>query len=189
MTEVHAVENDIMINGLNVTEYHQIVDDVREQPELAKFEFRATNQWDDGGYNVTTIKGFYGAGEEQGANGRQFVVDADEPAVLLGVDRAPNPVEYLLHALAACLTSSIVYKAASRGIKVDSIQASLEGDLDALAFLEVSDKGRKGYEEIRANFRVRSEASAEEIKGLAEFSPVLDVVRNGTRVSLLVEKA
>lgn len=189
MSEVLAVENDTVVNGLNVTEYHRIVDDVRVQPELAKFEFRATNQWENGGYNVTTIKGFYGAGEEQGTDDRQFIVDADEPPVLLGVDRAPNPVEYLLHALAACLTSSIVYKAASRGIHVDSIEASLEGDLDARAFLELSDNSRKGYEGIRANFRVRSQASAEVIKELAEFSPVLDVIRDGTPVSLQVEKA
>lgn len=188
MSEMQAIENDKIVNGLNVTEYHKIVDDVREDPGLARFEFRAANQWDDGGYNITTIKGFHGAGEEQGATSRHFVVDADEPPVLLGVDRAPNPVEYLLHALAACLTSSIVYKAASRGISVESIEGNLEGDLDALSFLELSNEGRKGYEEIRASFRVRSDASAEEIKQLAEFSPVLDVVRHGTSVSLQIEK-
>jgi uncharacterized OsmC-like protein len=144
--------------------------------------------WHMGGLNRTTIKGFYGAGEEQGAEDRTFTVDAAEPPVLLGEDEAPNPVEYLLHALAACLTSSIIYKAAARGITVKSLESTLEGDLDAHAFLELSDKGRKGYQNIRATFKVEADASSEEIKEMAEFSPVLDVVTNGTPVSLWIEK-
>lgn len=179
----------VVTNGIDVTEYANTVQAVREQPELANFQFRARNVWDTGGYNRTTIQGFYGAGEEQGAEGRSFVVDADEPPVLLGEDRAPNPVEYLLHALAACLTSTIIYKAAARGITVESVESTLEGDLDARAFLEVSEEQRKGYQSIRATFRVKSDASAQEIKELAAFSPVLDVVSHGTPVSLRVEKA
>lgn len=179
----------VVTNGINVTEYEEIVQAVKEEPELAKFQFRARNRWDWGGYNRTTIKGFYGAGEEHGAEDRTFVVDADEPPVLLGEDRAPNPVEYLLHALTACLTSTIIYKAAARGITIESVESTLEGDLDARAFLELSNEERKGYQNIRATFKVKSDASPEEIKEMAEFSPVLDVVSNGTPVSLQIEKA
>ena len=179
----------VVTNGINVTEYEEIVEAVKEEPELAKFQFRAKNQWDWGGYNRTTIKGFYGAGEEHGAQDRTFVVGADEPSVLLGEDQAPNPVEYLLHALAACLTSTIIYKAAAKGITIESVESTLEGDLDARAFLELSNEERKGYQNIRANFKVKSDASPEEIKEMMEFSPVLDVVSNGTPVSLQVEKA
>lgn len=179
---------DRRLNGIDVLEYEEIVEAVREQPELAKFEFRAGNRWEMGGLNRTTITSFYGAGEEQGAEDREFVVDANEPPVLLGDDSAPNPVEYLLHALAACLTSSIIYKAAARGIEVDAVESRLEGDLDARAFLELSDEGRFGYENIRVSFKVKADATPEELKELAEFSPVLDVVRNGTSVSLQVEK-
>jgi len=179
----------VITNGLNVSEYEKIVQAVREDPGLAKFEFRATNVWNDGGHNLSTIAGFYGAGEEQGVDGRHFTVAADEPPVLLGSDRAPNPVEFLLHALAGCLTSSIVYKAAVQDIRVDSIESHLEGDLNALRFLELSDEDRFGYRGIRATFRVAADASADEIRQLAEFSPVLDVIRNGTPVTLKVEKA
>jgi uncharacterized OsmC-like protein len=179
----------VVTNGINVTEYEEIVQAVKEEPELAKFQFRARNRWDWGGYNRTTIKGFYGAGEEHGAEDRTFVVDADEPPVLLGEDRAPNPVEYLLHALTACLTSTIIYKAAARGITIESVESTLEGDLDARAFLELSNEERKGYQNIRATFKVKSDASPEEIKEMAEFSPVLDVVSHGTPVSLQIEKA
>jgi uncharacterized OsmC-like protein len=176
-------------NGIDVIKFEKTVQAVKEQPELGKFQFRARNRWDMGGYNRTTIKGFYGAGEEHGAEDRTFVVDADEPLILLGEDRAANPVEYLLHALTACLTSSIIYKAAARGITIDSVESTLEGDLDARAFLELSNEVRKGYQNIRATFKVKSEASPEEIKELAEFSPVLDVVTHGTPVSLRIEKA
>ena len=91
----------VITNGIDVTEYEKIVEAVKAQPELAKFQFRAKNRWDTGGYNRTTIKGFYGAGQEHGAEDRTFVIHADEPPVLLGEDKAANPVEYLLHALAS----------------------------------------------------------------------------------------
>ena len=180
---------DQIINGLNVTTYQQTVEAVRSEPTLAKFQFRASNRWDGGGLNRTTIRDFTGAGEEQGRDGRSFTVLADEPPVLLGEDAAPNPVEYLLHALASCLTSSIVFKAAARGIRVDSIESTLAGDLDARAFLELSNAERKGYQHIRVAFKIRADATAEELKAFAEFSPVLDVLSHGTAVSLNVEKA
>jgi uncharacterized OsmC-like protein len=178
----------VIANGINFTEYEETVQAVREEPGLAKFEFRASNTWEDGGYNVTSIAGFYGAGEEQGAEDRRFTIAADEPPVLLGTDRAPNPVEFLLHALAGCLTSTIVYKAAVNGIRVEGIESTLQGDLDALRFLELSEEGRLGYQGIRATFKVRADAPADELRKLAEFSPVLDVLRNGTPVTLEVEK-
>lgn len=179
----------VIVNGLNVTQMEEVLAAVKEDPALATFEFRARNVWDDGGYNLTTIRGFYGGGEEHGSEDRVFEVDADEPPALLGEDRAPNPAEYLLHALASCLTSTIVVKAAARGIRVDSIESSFEGDIDAQKFLEISDVGRTGYRTIRARFKVSADASAEEIRKMMDFSPIFDVVRNGTEVSLLVEKA
>jgi uncharacterized OsmC-like protein len=189
MTTQTQIAETKVINGIDVIEFENTVQAVKAQPELGKFQFRATNRWDIGGYNRTTIRGFYGAGEEHGAEDRNFVLEADEPPVLLGEDRTANPVEYLLHALASCLTSSIIYKAASRGITIESVESKLEGDLDARAFLELSNDVRKGYQSIRASFKIKSDASAEELKEFAEFSPVLDVITHGTPVSLRVEKA
>lgn len=184
----HASTNESMVtNGIDVSDYDEIVEAVTENPDLAKFEFRASNRWEWRGLNRTAIGGFFGAGEEQGAEGRMFLVDADEPPVLLGDDTAPNPVEYLLHALTACLTSSIVYKAAARGIEVESIESTLEGSMDARKFLELTDEGRTGYEKIKVSFRIKSDASAQELEELAKFSPVFDVVTNGTPVLLAVE--
>ena len=109
--------------------------------------------------------------------------------MFLGKDEAPSPAEYLLHALAACLTSSIVYKAAARGIVVAAIEGRLEGDMDARNFLEISNAQRTGYQGIRAVFKVKADASPEQIKEMAEFSPVFDTVTHGTRVSLQIEKS
>jgi uncharacterized OsmC-like protein len=189
MTTQTKIDETKVINGIDVAEFENTVQAVKARPELGKFQFRASNRWDMGGYNRTTIRGFYGAGEEHGAEGRRFVLEADEPPVLLGEDRTANPVEYLLHALASCLTSSIIYKAAARGITVESVESKLEGDLDARAFLELSNDVRKGYQNIQASFKIKSDASAEELKECAEFSPVLDVITHGTPVSLRVEKA
>ena len=189
MTTQRKIAETTVINGIDVAEFENTVQAVKAQPELGKFQFRATNRWDMGGYNRTTIKGFYGAGQEHGAEDRSFVLEADEPPILLGEDRTANPVEYLLHALASCLTSSIIYKAAARGITIESVESKLEGDLDARAFLELSSDVRKGYQKIRATFKVKSDASAEALKECAEFSPVLDVIAHGTPVSLRVEKA
>lgn len=189
MTTQTKIAETKVINGIDVAEFENTVQAVKAQPELGKFQFRATNRWDMGGYNRTTIKGFYGAGEEHGAEDRSFVLEADEPPILLGEDRTANPVEYLLHALASCLTSSIIYKAAARGITIESAESKLEGDLDARAFFELSNDVRKGYQNIRASFKIKSDASAEELKECAEFSPVLDVITHGTPVSLRVEKA
>ena len=188
MLEQRKLPEPKLINGLNITEFENIVEAVREQPGLAKFLFRGTNVWDNGARNRTTFRGFYGAGEEHGAENRAFVVDADDPPVFLGSDKAPTPVEYLLHALSACLTSSIVYKAAAHGIVIESVESTIDGDLDARKFLELSEDGRTGYQNIRATFKVKSNASPEVIKELAEFSPVLDVITRGTPVSIHVEQ-
>lgn len=188
LQKVNAVE-DRFVNGLNVSEYERIVAAVREQPPLAKFQFRAENAWINAGLNRTSVRGFYGAGEEQGVADRYFRIDAGEPPVLLGEDEAPNPVEYLLHALAACLTSSIVYKAAARGIVVESVESHIEGDMDARRFLELSDAGRTGFQNIRVRFKVKANAAAEEIRALAEFSPVYDTLTRGTAVEIDVQRA
>lgn len=188
MKEQTKIDEKIFINGIDVIEFENTVQAVKAQPELAKFQFRARNRWDMGGHNLTTINGFYGAGEEHGAQDRNFILEADEPTLLLGEDRTANPAEYLLHALASCLTSAIIYKAASRGITIESLESTLEGDINARNFLELSNEERRGYQNIRVTFKVKSDASPEALRELAEFSPVLDVVSHGTPVSLRIEK-
>ena len=103
------------------------LDLIKAQPELARFQFRASNRWIDGAHNRSTIQGFYGAGREDASRAEAFALDAGEPAILLGTNTGPNPVEYLLHALAACLTMSIVYVAAARKVELTSVESTRRG--------------------------------------------------------------
>ncbi len=176
-----------VINGVNVDRLGDTIGAIQNDPALAKSQFRATNRWISGGHNRSSIQGFYAAGQEDTTRSKPFVLDADEPPVLLGEDHGANPVEFVLHALAACLTTGLVYHAAARGIRVESVESKLEGDLDLQGFLGLSDKVRRGFKEIRAQFKVKSDATAEQLKELTKFSPVHDIVTNPVPVSISVE--
>lgn len=177
-----------LINGVDVERLGQTVQAVQQNPGLGTSQFRAVNRWVSGGHNRSTIKGFYGAGQEDTTRTKPFVLDADEPHVLLGKDQGANPVEFVLHALAACLTTSLVYHAAARGIQIESVESKLEGDLDLQGFLGLSEQVRKGYKQIRASFTIKSDASAEQLEALTKFSPVYDIVSNPVPVSIQINK-
>lgn len=176
------------INGVNVDQLFATINAIKDNPDLAKFKFRANNQWIGGGHNRTKIKDFYGAGQEDTSRKQTFVFDNDEPAVLLGEDNGANPVEFVLHALAGCLTSSLVYHAAAQGIKIDSVESSFEGDIDLHGFLGLNENVRNGYENIRVTFKIKADAPEEKLKELCELaqkrSPVFDTLTNRVPVSV-----
>ena len=178
-------------NGVDVTRLAATIQGVEADPELAEFEFRAHNTWVNGGNNRSTIKDFYGAGGEDDSREVAFVYDNDEPDVLLGTDKGANPAEYVLHALAGCLTTSLVYHAAARGIEIRRVESWYEGDLDLQGFLGISDEVRRGYQAIRIKFLVdapgASEEELEEIVALGQrYSPVFDIVTNRVPVTVTV---
>jgi uncharacterized OsmC-like protein len=181
-----------VVNGVDRTQLFDTVNAIQSTPGLARFQFRAHNQWVNGGHNRTTIKDFYGAGQEDASRARPFVFDADEPAVLLGEDHGANPVEYVLTALAGCLTTSLVYHAAARGITLQEVEARLEGDLDLHGFLGLSEDVRNGYENVRVIFRVKGDAPDETLAELVELaqkrSPVFDIVSHPVPVTVALEK-
>jgi uncharacterized OsmC-like protein len=177
-------------NGVDTEKMFATLDLVKAQPELARFQFRATNRWVDGSHNRSTIKGFYAAGGEDTTRGEGFEIDAGEPAILLGSDTGPNPAEYLLHALAACLTTSIVYVAAARGVRLTSVESTLTGDMDVRGALGVDDGPRNGFERIEVSFRVAGDAPRERLREVVERarerSAVYDMVTNGVPVAVEV---
>ncbi len=120
---VTAVRVPTIVNGVNVDSLFTTIDAIKSAPAIAKFKFRIQNRWEGAGQNRSAVNEFYGAGQEC-ARQKSFVLHADEPAVLLGKDSAANPVEYLLHSLAACLTTSMVYHAAARGIQIEEVESS-----------------------------------------------------------------
>ena len=180
------------INGANVDQLLETMNHIKEQPELAKFKFRATNEWVDGGHSRTTIKSFYGAGQEDTSRSEPFVLDGDEPPVLLGENHAPNAVETVLHALASCISVGFIYNAAAQGIKVDDLKMDVEGDMDLHGFLGLSDNVRPGYENIRLNYRIKADAPEEKLKELCDHvqktSPVLDMMQKSVPESIQMQK-
>jgi len=177
-------------NGVNTEQMFGTLDAIKAQPELARFQFRATNRWIGGAHNRSTIKGFWGAGQEDTSREQTFTVDAGEPAVLLGFDTGPNPAEYLLHALAACLTTSLVYVAAARGVRLTEVESTLEGDMDVRGCLGLDDDYRNGFERIRVSFKVSGDAPEEKLREVVaraqKRSAVYDMVTNGVPVELEV---
>jgi uncharacterized OsmC-like protein len=181
-----AVEQPIVRNGVNVSALGQTIQAVKANREIAQFQFRARNRWMGGDHNRSTIDGFHGACQEM-RHAQAFDMDNGEPSVLLGADRHANPVEYVLHALAGCLTTTMAYHAAARGIAIEAIDSTLEGDLDLRGFLGLSDEVRKGFHAIRVRMRVKSSAGAAQLRELTKFSPVYDIVSKSLPVDVSVE--
>lgn len=178
---------NIVLNGVDLKRLVNTIETLIAQPGLAKFQFRLSNQWIDGGYNQSFIKDFYGAGTEHTYRNAPFIVANDQPEVLLGTDNAPNPAEFILHALAGCLTTSIVYHAAARGYEITKVQTVIEGELDLRGFLGIDHYVRKGYKEIKVVFDIEgnfSEEEKRELLKLTSFSPVLDIISNPVPVNI-----
>ena len=175
------------VNGVNVTALAETLGAVADKPALGRFQFRARNRWIGGSRNQSTIKEFYGAGQEDTTRKDSYVFDADEPPVLLGEDKGANPVEYLLHALAGCMTTTMVYHAASRGIEIDAVESSFEGDIDIRGFTGLSKDVPKGYQQIRVTFRVRTKGDAGVLTELTRMSPVYNSVCGSVPIDVTVE--
>jgi uncharacterized OsmC-like protein len=175
-------------NGVDTAQLYGTLDAIKADPALARFQFRARNRWIAGAHNRTTIRDFYAAKQEDTSRSDEFVIDAGEPAILLGTDTGPNPAEYLLHALAACLTTSLVYVAAARGVRLTEVESTLEGDMDVRGALGLDDDYRNGFEQIRVSFRVAGDAPEEKLRQVvaraAQRSAVFDMVTNGVPVSV-----
>jgi uncharacterized OsmC-like protein len=175
-------------NGVDVGQLVDTMAAIRQNPKVADFTFRADNTWMTGGHNRTKVQGFFGACQEDGSRKMPFVMDNDEPAVLLGFDRGANPVEYVLHALAGCLVTSLVYHAAARGIQIDGVETHLEGDLDLHGFLGMDEAVRSGYQNVKVTMRVRGDAPEETLAELVQVaqarSPVFDIISNGSPIEV-----
>jgi uncharacterized OsmC-like protein len=176
-------------NGVNTPVLMATISAVKEQPELARFQFRARNRWKTGTCSESRIESFYGAGSEQ-AHVTEFTYGADHPAVLVGEDRGPTPVEFLLHALASCITAGIGNIAAARGVTLTSVESQVEGDIDLRGILGLSDSVRNGFERMRIAFDIAGDAPPEKLRAIVEQararSAVFDVLTNGLPVELTV---
>jgi uncharacterized OsmC-like protein len=190
-TDTSAAElDDSMRNGVDTATLFATLDAVKQAPEAAKFQFRAHNEWQGGTHNRSTIGDFFGVGEER-SHERTFVFDADHPAVLVGRDNGPTPVEFVLHALAACLTAGLANIAAARGVRLTEVRSTVTGDIDLNGILGLDDGVRNGYQQITVRFTIRGDAPADKLRELVEQSrarsAVYDVVTNGVPVTIQVD--
>jgi len=186
-----STEANNVVNGVNVDELFGTINAIKKAPVIAKFKFRASNEWMGGGHNRTTIRNFYGTQQEHERK-EPFVLDADEPPLLLGRDLGPNPVEYALTALAGCVTSAIVYHAAAKGVVIRSMESRLEGDIDLQGFLGIRGDVPRGYKEIRMVVKIDADAPPEKLEEIVQlgptYSPVFDTITRAVPVKVQMEK-
>ncbi len=178
------------VNGFKSQDITDTLEAITSNPEIAKFKFRARNKWISGGHNRSTIKDFYGGCVEDQSRKEPFVFDNSEPPILLGNNEGANPVEFVLHGLAGCMTTTMALHAAANGIAVDHIESVLEGDLDVQGFLGLDETVRNGYQKIKVDFKVKGNLTEEEKQKLISFaykSPVFDIVTNKVPVALSLQ--
>lgn len=178
-------------NGVDVPTLFATLDAVKQAPEAAQFQFRATNRWVSGTHSRTSIHGYFGVGEDR-EHEREFIHDADHPAVLVGTDQGPTPVEYLLVGLTSCLTAGIANVASARGVDLYEVESSIEGDIDLNGILGFGG-ARNGYQQVRVHFTIRGDAPDEVLRSIVEQSrqrsAVYDVMTNGVPVAIDVTTA
>ena len=186
-----TIEAESRLNGLDMAAAAATVEAIQSDPALAKFRFRARNRWIEGGANRSTIRDFYGAGKEDRSRDEDFVFTNGEPPVLLGNNEGANPVEFLLHALAGCVTTTLVLHAAARGIAIRSISSELEGDIDLHGLLALDDAVAPGYREIRIRMAVEAECSPGELDELMALAQAHSPVCNSVcrPVPVVIERA
>jgi uncharacterized OsmC-like protein len=178
------------INGVDTATLFTTLNAVKGQPEIAAFQFRATNTWLGGTHSRSSFSGFHGALREM-EHKHVTMVESDHPTVLVGQDEAPTPVEYLLHAIAACLTAGVANIAAARGVRLSKVSSTVEGDIDLLGILGLSDGSvRNGYQQIKVTFHVEGDADDATLRGIVEKSrrrsAVYDVLTQPTPVAIEV---
>jgi uncharacterized OsmC-like protein len=185
-----ATVDGTTLNGVDVTTLYATLDAVKAAPAAAKFQFRAHNEWISGTHSRGTIYGYFGVGEER-THERSFHFDADHPAVLVGTDHGPTPVETLLHALAACLTAGLVNVAAARGVQLTEVRSEVLGNIDLNGILGLDPSVRNGYQDITVRFTVKGDAPAEQLRAIVERSrarsAVFDIITNGVPVEVSVD--
>ena len=185
-----TITDDPIRNGVDTATLFATLDAVKGNNDIAKFQFRASNKWISGTHSQGTISGFFGAGQEM-EHKSVHVFDVDHPAVLVGADNGPTPVEYVLHALAACLTAGIANIAAARGVNLTSVTSTVEGDIDLLGILGLGrGEVRNGFQGIKVSFQLAGDDPAklrQVVEQSTARSAVYDIVTNGVPVSIDVD--
>jgi uncharacterized OsmC-like protein len=176
-------------NGVNVEALLGAREALSKAPEAAKFNWRASCKWVNGTHSQTSVKGFYGLGQEQ-SHKTEFTFDMDHPEIFASEDKGATPVEMVLTGLAGCLTAGVAAVAQHRKIQLRSVTATIEGGMDIQGILGIDADVRNGFDGIKVKFDIDADATQEELEALVaqsqKRSAVYDIVTNPTNVSVKV---
>jgi len=189
MTTTQTIAVD---NGLNVAALLGAREALAANPAAARFQWRATSEWQRGAHNRATVESFHGLGAEQ-KHRQTYRYDTDHPEVFAAADNGATPVEMVLVGLAGCLTAGVAAVAENRNVALRSVKATLEADMDLRGILGVGDEVRNGFAGIRVRYEIDADATQAEIEALVaqsqKRSAVFDIVTNPTDVSVSARKA
>ncbi len=176
-------------NGVNVEALLGAREALTAAPQAAQFQWRASCEWKDGTHSHSTVEGFFGLGEEQNHRTR-YEFDADHPEIFASADNGATPVEYVLVALASCLTAGVAAVAQNRDIQLRRVAATIEGGMDVRGILGVDSDVRNGFSDVKVTYDIDADASPEDIRALVaqsqKRSAVYDIITNPTNVSVQV---
>jgi len=176
-------------NGVNVQALLDARNALSDAPEAAQFTWRATNKWVNGTHSESTVEEYFGLGDDQ-RHKSTFSFSADHPEVFAAEDNGATPVEFVLVGLASCLTAGVASVAQNREIQLNSVKATIEGDMDILGILGADPEVRNGFNTIRVNYEIDADATPQEIEALVaqsqKRSAVFDVITNPTNVAVTV---
>jgi uncharacterized OsmC-like protein len=176
-------------NGVNVEFLTGARAALAEEPAGAQFAWRVTNTWVHGTHSRSSVRGFFGLGEEQ-THRNEFTFDGDHPELFSSEDNGATPVELLLVSLASCLTAGVAAVAQNRGIQLRSVSATLEGDMDVRGILGADPDVRNGFSGIKVSYSIDADATQDEKEALVaqsqKRSAVYDIVTNPTSVTVAV---
>ena len=188
--EKSTVKKEVQ-NGVNVAALLGAREALSKAPEAARFNWRASCKWMNGTHSQTSVKGFYGLGQEQ-SHRTEFTFDMDHPEIFASEDKGATPVEMVLTGLAGCLTAGVAAVAQHRKIQLRSVTATVEGAMDIQGILGIDEDVRNGFDGIKVNFQIDADATREELEALVaqsqKRSAVFDVVTNPTNVSVTVNR-
>jgi uncharacterized OsmC-like protein len=176
-------------NGVNVEALLGAREALTGAPEGAKFQWRASCEWQNGTHSASTVEGYFGLGEEQ-SHRTKYIFDVDHPELFASEDNGATPVEYILVGLAGCLTAGVAAVAQNREIQLRKVSATIEGNMDVRGILGIDSDVRNGFSDIKVTYDIDADASPEDIKALVaqsqKRSAVYDIITNPTNVSVEV---
>jgi uncharacterized OsmC-like protein len=176
-------------NGVNTAALLDARTVLTSAPQAAEFTFRTTCEWQHGTHSRSTVETFFGLGEEHRHLSR-FSFDADHPECFASEDRGATPAEYVLVALASCLTAGVAAVAQNREIQLHTVTATVEGEMNVLGILGADPEVRNGYRHIRVRFDIDADASPEDVEALVaqsqKRSAVFDAISNPTEITVSV---